>query len=638
MSEWEEAVADDGRVYYYNVRTQETSWEKPAEQTADGVSEWSVFKTDDGREYYYNERTQETTWSLPAGFNSAVETAITTDLASAKLETKEKSEFDKLLEAEKVIESTLVNAPLFESVESAESAFQKMLQDNDVDSTWSFEKVMSTLITNPTYWAISSPLRRQQLYDEYLLSRIQEESENRTKVVEKLEQNFTQELEKYRQAGKLTDKTRWITIKDLLIRDNNPIFKLSVLSDNQIVKIFKEFRGKLRSEKQKLVQEERSQALFELKTYLVDMQPAYISNSKNWNELYESLTEDPRFKANKHFSVLSKSDILELYQTSLYPEEIKKLNEQIGEIDRQNKRKDRKARQEFCKLLRSLDIKSNTTFQDIYPQIEDHDCFIELCGRKGSTPMELFWDILDEKEQSIKLQKNLINSIILDNGKQENSTATMKQLMASYEAFHSYLQKISDERLASFNLEEGGSLKEIFRSLSDDYEAQRNRKRRSFHKKLDHVVHDCARQISVTYSDIACIAVAEEGTSVEVEGGMPKAVFEKRKNGEITIYTFSETSLTPEVIDELKLLKELKNLVSLVDEFYSESDDEDSKEMSSQTLQESINRVLVEMASVLTTQEGASSKKRLREPEDAEFEIKKTKREALPGKPVLMNY
>lgn len=635
MSEWEEAYAEDGSVYYYNVRTQETSWEKPIGQNS--ASEWSVFKTDDGREYYYNEKTQETTWSPPPGINfstavveSEKEKSESSPASTSIIkESKSKSQLDERLESERVLESSIVNPPQFESVEDAEDAFKKILQDSEVDSTWSFQKVMSTFITNPTYWAINDPLRRQQLYDEYLLSRIQQEAENRNKVVEKLEENFIQELKKYQQAGKLNDKTRWVTIKDLLIRDDNPIFKLSVLSDNQVVKIFIDFRNKLRSERNKSIQENRKQALFELETYLMDMKPAYITNSRDWNELYGSLTEDPRFQANKHFSILSKADILELYQTCLYPQEIKKLKDQIHQIDKANKRRDRKARHQFSDLLNTLDIKSTTTFQDVYSKIEDHDCFIELCGRRGSTPMELFWDILDEKEQSIKLKKDLINTAITDYCKKSPTVdITLHKIFASYEIFHNTILQIKDERLSSFNLEiNDESLHEVFTGLRIEYLAQQEKRLQSFNKKLAHVIQECARQLSFTYTNIACIAIVnEEGTESESQ----KVFIQRTEPSDgTTVYTLQVASIGDEVTEELKQLKELRSLVSLINDFYSDN------ETSEPIIKDSINKVLVELAAVLTSQE---SKKRPREEEEISNELKKTKRELVTGKPVLMNY
>eukprot|EP00531_Pseudo-nitzschia_arenysensis_P017383 CAMPEP_0116125268 /NCGR_PEP_ID=MMETSP0329-20121206/5721_1 /TAXON_ID=697910 /ORGANISM="Pseudo-nitzschia arenysensis, Strain B593" /LENGTH=1109 /DNA_ID=CAMNT_0003619299 /DNA_START=125 /DNA_END=3451 /DNA_ORIENTATION=+ len=83
-SDWSETVdPSSGQTYYYNNKTGETSWEKPADTTAaasaagdatgdnqDQASEW-VEATDpsSGNTYYYNSVTGETSWERPAAMD-----------------------------------------------------------------------------------------------------------------------------------------------------------------------------------------------------------------------------------------------------------------------------------------------------------------------------------------------------------------------------------------------------------------------------------------------------------------------------------------------------------------------------------------------------------------------------------------
>jgi len=57
---WKEAVAPDGRKYYFNSVTKQTSWDKPIMNT-----EWKEATTADGKQYYYNAKTKETRWEKP---------------------------------------------------------------------------------------------------------------------------------------------------------------------------------------------------------------------------------------------------------------------------------------------------------------------------------------------------------------------------------------------------------------------------------------------------------------------------------------------------------------------------------------------------------------------------------------------
>ncbi|KAJ0024473.1 hypothetical protein Pint_08612 [Pistacia integerrima] len=101
--DWQEHTASDGRRYYYNKRTKQSSWEKPLELMtpiediaypfllfrisklllmdllvylcflpdsvllirADASTVWKEFTTQEGKKYYYNKVTKQSKWSIP---------------------------------------------------------------------------------------------------------------------------------------------------------------------------------------------------------------------------------------------------------------------------------------------------------------------------------------------------------------------------------------------------------------------------------------------------------------------------------------------------------------------------------------------------------------------------------------------
>ncbi|OVA01174.1 WW domain [Macleaya cordata] len=69
-SDWQEHTSADGRRYYYNKKTRQSSWEKPLElmtpiERADASTDWKEFNTSDGRKYYYNKVTKQSKWTIP---------------------------------------------------------------------------------------------------------------------------------------------------------------------------------------------------------------------------------------------------------------------------------------------------------------------------------------------------------------------------------------------------------------------------------------------------------------------------------------------------------------------------------------------------------------------------------------------
>ncbi|KAJ8762609.1 hypothetical protein K2173_008048 [Erythroxylum novogranatense] len=79
-SDWQEHTAADGRRYYYNKKTKQSSWEKPFElmtpiERADASTVWKEFTTPEGKKYYYNKVTKQSKWSIPDELKLAREQA-----------------------------------------------------------------------------------------------------------------------------------------------------------------------------------------------------------------------------------------------------------------------------------------------------------------------------------------------------------------------------------------------------------------------------------------------------------------------------------------------------------------------------------------------------------------------------------
>ena len=68
--EWRKLTDARGNTYYYNPKTNKTSWTIPKkgeeeEENTSATSNWKEAMDDYGRKYYYNTKTNETSWTLP---------------------------------------------------------------------------------------------------------------------------------------------------------------------------------------------------------------------------------------------------------------------------------------------------------------------------------------------------------------------------------------------------------------------------------------------------------------------------------------------------------------------------------------------------------------------------------------------
>lgn len=68
--EWSEHKSPDGRIYYHNNITKQSSWEKPEElktpaEKALSACPWKEYTSDSGKVYYYNTTSKESKWTAP---------------------------------------------------------------------------------------------------------------------------------------------------------------------------------------------------------------------------------------------------------------------------------------------------------------------------------------------------------------------------------------------------------------------------------------------------------------------------------------------------------------------------------------------------------------------------------------------
>lgn len=614
---WEQVKDDQGRVYYYNSVTQETSWENPE---ASNSLAWKTYTTDDGKEYYYNETTGETTWDKPneleteetANPQDDIESKETVDNEQATKDEEtqevEVNEEEQKLASLPVVESALSERLVRKLDKDAHDSFIEMLQTGGVDSTWSFDRAIREFVSKPDYWAVKTVIERKEIFEEYLVNKLKAESLNKTELLENFKKNFVDVLKKYHEKGIIQPNSRWVLIKKILIEEENPIFKNSVLPDSKIASIYNEFASELQATKETKLQEERQQALTELEAYLLQITLRANNYQTSWLNLYSTLQTDPRFKANKHFHILTKLDIILLYTSKIYPKIIEKIKTDLAAAEKTNYRSDRKARQAFKKILQNKAIKANSTFKDL--QIEDEDAFIEICGRNGPSPLELFWDIVEEKKQLLKVKKDLIEHSLIAYETQNEGTS-LESIFKDFTTFMSTLKEVKDERLTTFNFNDA-ALKEEFEVIYDTMKAERETNKQRAIVKMVKELSD--------YSQVLANWIVRNQSLID-KSLLPSESSdeEKRNNAEsIPLIAWKDSlGIAPPFQSMLKIAEELSTL---------------NKEDEAQNLDSLIKRSIKIALENLHTSTKTKS--------DSDFPQPETKRARMDHekKPMLMNY
>merc|ERR1711988_1886410 len=250
---WSEHKAPDGRLYFYNEETKQSSWEKsdalktPAELLLSKCP-WKEHKSDTGKVYFHNTVTKESRWTRPkeledimnqiaaqakapvaaapvasnspnpitlparaAQPSSAIQKAMEATLASielppppvAKAAAAAPAAVAKPAEPEaQIIDSSSEDDEpaidptkpiVFKNKKEAIEAFKLLLKEKRVTSTTSWDQAMKLIINDPRYGALRHLNEKKQAFNQYRTQRQKEEKEEQRLRAKKAKED----LEKY---------------------------------------------------------------------------------------------------------------------------------------------------------------------------------------------------------------------------------------------------------------------------------------------------------------------------------------------------------------------------------------------------------------------------------------------------------
>jgi len=427
---WQEARAADGRTYYYNTATKETTWTKPAEvmtpvEKALAAQPWKEYSTPEGRKYYYNTETKQTVWEMPAPYREALNsaqlppkpvqqppafvaggsTALTSYSASrdtgTPFESRARNDGIQLPVTKEVV-------PDYSSFEEAEAAFMKLLRRSNVQAEWTWEQTMKATIRDPQYRALKDPKDRKAAFEKFSVEVRQQEREKAKERLAKLRTDFGKML---RTHPEIKHYSRWKTIRPII--EGETVFR-STDNEDERKQLFEEYIVELK--KQHIEQEAatRKSALDDLGAILKALE---LEPYTRWSQAQEILDQTERIQTDERFKLLSKSDVLTAFENH-----IKSLERNFNDARQQQKaskaRRERQNRDKFLELLQSLrsqgKIKAGTKWMSILPTIQDDPRYVAMLGQAGSTPLDLFWDIVEEEERALRGRRNDVYDVLED--------------------------------------------------------------------------------------------------------------------------------------------------------------------------------------------------------------------------------
>lgn len=296
--------------------------------------------------------------------------------------------------------------PEYPSFEEAESAFMKLLRRCNVQADWSWEQTMRATIKDPQYRALKDPKDRKVAFEKYVSEVRSQEKDKAKERLAKLRADFGTML---RSHPEIKHYSRWKTIRPII--EGETIFR-STGDEDERRQLFEEYIVELKSAHAEKEATARQSAMDDL----VDIMKALdLEPYTRWSEAQGMIQSNQRVQSDDKFKALSKSDILTAFENH-----IKSLERNFNDARQEHKtnkaRRERQNRDKFTTLLKELKsqgkIKAGTKWMNILPLIQDDPRYVAMLGQPGSSPLDLFWDTVEDEERALRGPRNDVLDVL----------------------------------------------------------------------------------------------------------------------------------------------------------------------------------------------------------------------------------
>uniref|UniRef100_A0A674PLR8 Pre-mRNA-processing factor 40 homolog A n=1 Tax=Takifugu rubripes TaxID=31033 RepID=A0A674PLR8_TAKRU len=458
-SVWTEHKSMDGKTYYYNTETKQSTWEKPddlkspAEQMLSKCP-WKEYKSDTGKPYYYNSQTKESRWTKPKELEDLEGKEMLSDYNDEITPKEERPELQK-------------KTYKWNTKEEAKQAFKELLKEKGVSSNSSWEQAMKLIINDPRYSALPKLSEKKQAFNAYKVQTEKEEKEEARIKYKESKETFQRFLENHE---KMTSTTRYKKAEQMFAE----VEVWSCVPERDRLEIYEDVLFYLAKKEKEQAKQLRKRNWEALKNILDNM--ANVTYRTTWSEAQQYLLDNPTFAEDEELQNMDKEDALICFEEHIRALEKEEEEEKQKTLLRERRRQ-RKNREGFQKFLDELhdhgQLHSMSSWMEMYPSLSSDIRFANMLGQPGSTPLDLFKFYVEDLKARYHDEKRIIKDILKVRG------FFPVEINTNFEDFGSVIS--SDKRATTLD---AGNIKLAFNSLLEKAEAREREREKEEARKM----------------------------------------------------------------------------------------------------------------------------------------------------------
>lgn len=353
-------------------------------------TDWDEKTTQGGKVYFINKKTNETSWEVPSDLQE-----WKNKLAAYQLQLKLLEKLDNEdCEEGQITEEGLAKDVELSKRDDVRAIYLQMFQEAGVSATWKWEDFHRIMKHDDRFNIIKAVGQKKQIFLEHLQNLKKKDREDGKHRKQAARENFQKMLES---SGILRADSKYY--KTAHYFQGDPRWR--ILEEREREDLYQDFLDELERKDKEKQKQQRNHQMQVLRKILEDNHE--IDHRTKWYQVQKMLSE------NEHFKSLHKLDQLTVFTD--FVTEFEKNSQESKKLD--EKTKARKNRENYKKMLENL-MKTGTLtpishWNEIYPKIQDDPAYLSLVGQSGSTPKEIFDDVIQEEKIKYKdYKENLL--------------------------------------------------------------------------------------------------------------------------------------------------------------------------------------------------------------------------------------